>query len=473
MTVIYWIIGYIHSELHVFVIPLKLITLFIGLGLGVAGASKVGWIASWLQVASILTSVGLWLQGLRAHRAAARLADTMSEHYDLDIPRTPWENIKQWFKFPVPNRKPHLKRHRDIIYLTQKELEEHEHKPLKAFQLDLFHLRDGEVSQYTRSSPVQTTAGQQTHGKGRPILMFIHGGAWISGTKDFHSLPHLYSMAEEGWLVATVNYRLAPKYKYPAHLIDCKRALRWIKEHAREYGGDPDFICVSGGSAGGHLASMMAVSANDPAYQPGFENVDTTVRACVAWYPVMDVTHSLPELWPTDISRFWSKVVMGKDPKNDHEAFVRASPRHLLHPDVPPMLVLAGDNDNLVPVEHLREFVGAYNGIARQPLLYYELEGAHHAWDALDGPRTFYSNLVVAGFLRTIHMAYISQSITDPNSLAGVPRYRRESNRRHSELEKGEQDDDLGEPSNSKKRLSDGAEWDTIAENDEDKALLS
>ena len=74
-----------------------------------------------------------------------------------------------------------------------------------------------------------------------------------------------------GWVCVAINYRLSPKATWPDHLLDCKRALAWVREHIAEYGGDPDYVVVTGGSAGGHLTALMGLTANDPQFQPGFE----------------------------------------------------------------------------------------------------------------------------------------------------------------------------------------------------------
>jgi len=94
--------------------------------------------------------------------------------------------------------------------------------------------------------------------------------------------------AEYGWVCVAVNYRLSPQATFPDHIVDVKRALRWIRAHIAEYGGDPSFVCVTGGSAGGHLTALTALSANDPRFQPGFEGVDTSVVAAVPFYGVYD-----------------------------------------------------------------------------------------------------------------------------------------------------------------------------------------
>ena len=110
-----------------------------------------------------------------------------------------------------------------------------------------------------------------------PVLLQIHGGAWMVGTKDTQGRPLMQALTASGWVCVAINYRLSPRSKWPAQLEDCKLALRWIREHIAEHGGDPDRIVVTGGSAGAHLAAMTALTANEPAYQPGFEQVDTSV----------------------------------------------------------------------------------------------------------------------------------------------------------------------------------------------------
>jgi acetyl esterase/lipase/ketosteroid isomerase-like protein len=98
-------------------------------------------------------------------------------------------------------------------------------------------------------------------GSGRPILLQIHGGGWMIGDKREQGGPLMGYLASRGWVCFAINYRLSPQAKFPAHIVDVKRALRWIREHAHEYGADPDFICVTGGSAGGHLTALTALVA--------------------------------------------------------------------------------------------------------------------------------------------------------------------------------------------------------------------
>jgi acetyl esterase/lipase len=101
-----------------------------------------------------------------------------------------------------------------------------------------------------------------------PILLNVHGGGWVLGHSSYSSLPLLYEFARAGWLVATVNYRLAPHATFPAMLCDVKAAVFWLRLHAAELRADPGCIAVAGDSAGGHLALLVGFTGNVPRYQP-------------------------------------------------------------------------------------------------------------------------------------------------------------------------------------------------------------
>ncbi|KAF9895752.1 hypothetical protein BX616_008911, partial [Lobosporangium transversale] len=101
--------------------------------------------------------------------------------------------------------------------------------------------------------------------------------------------PLLTEMITYDWIVVSVDYRLKSKAGYPTQLIDCKRALRWVKDEIRIFGGNPQNIVVAGDSAGGQIALMLATTANRPEYQPGFEDVDTSVRGVLGLSPVVNL----------------------------------------------------------------------------------------------------------------------------------------------------------------------------------------
>ena len=121
-----------------------------------------------------------------------------------------------------------------------------------------------------------------------PVLLQVHGGAWTIGEKERQGVPLMEQMAAKGWVCVAINYRLAPRDPLPAQIIDVKRAIAWVREHIADYGGDPDYLAITGGSAGGHLAALAALTPGDPTFQPGFEDADTSVQAAVPHYGVYD-----------------------------------------------------------------------------------------------------------------------------------------------------------------------------------------
>jgi acetyl esterase/lipase len=136
-----------------------------------------------------------------------------------------------------------------------------------------------------------------------PVLFQIPGGAWSTGNKRGQAHPLMSHLAELGWICVAVNYRHSPRNTWPDHIVDVKRALAWVKAHIAQYGGDPDFVAITGGSAGGHLSALAALTPNDSQFQPGFEDADTRVQAAVPFYGVYDFTRvedamhpSMPEL---------------------------------------------------------------------------------------------------------------------------------------------------------------------------------
>src|SRR6202000_1422106 len=105
-----------------------------------------------------------------------------------------------------------------------------------------------------------------------PVLLQIPGGAWTVNGRRPQGYPLMSRMAELGWVCVSVDYSKSPRKSWPAHIIDVKRALAWVRENIADYGGDPDFVTVTGGSAGGPFGPPVALTANDPRLQPGFED---------------------------------------------------------------------------------------------------------------------------------------------------------------------------------------------------------
>jgi acetyl esterase/lipase len=241
----------------------------------------------------------------------------------------------------------------------------------------------------------------------RPGVLQIHGGGWVIGDKREQGLPLLHHLAANGWVGINANYRLSPRAAFPAHLIDLKKAIAWYLEHAEEHGADPDFLCVTGGSAGGHLCALVALTANDPEYQPGFESVDTTMRAAVPFYGVYDFTNR-NNTWPKrTVRQFFGPIVMKKKFDEDPEAFAKASPMDQVNADAPPFFVVHGDLDTLAPVADAREFVARLRAVSKAPVLYAEMQGAEHAFDVFPSYRTARVIEGIERFLHSVHQQYL------------------------------------------------------------------
>ncbi len=245
-----------------------------------------------------------------------------------------------------------------------------------------------------------------TEGTNRPAILQIHGGSWVMGDKREQGWPLLSHLAANGWVCFNLNYRLSPGATFPDHLIDLKAGLAWIRKHAHEYGIDPGFIAVTGGSAGGHLAALMALTANDPEYQPGFEEADTSLQAAVPIYGVYDFTSRLG----TNRLPFWyrrlEEKIMKAFQSEEPDKFRRASPIDRIHPEAPPFFVIHGDRDTLAPVEEARYFADELRRRSKSRVIYAELTGAQHAFDLFCSPRTAHMLVAVLKFLDAAHAGF-------------------------------------------------------------------
>jgi acetyl esterase/lipase len=223
---------------------------------------------------------------------------------------------------------------------------------------------------------------------GCPVFFYVHGGGWVIGSKDDQGLPLVYHLASKGWLCVNVNYRLSPGATFPEHLVDLKRALHWVRTKGSEWGADPSFVAVAGGSAGGHLAALLALTQNEAEYQPGFEDSDTSVQAAVPIYGVYDFLEA-GKTWGHDgLAPFLERHVMKATALEDPKAFEKASPIHRITPDAPPFFVVHGEADTLVPAQEAREFVAAFRERARSPIGYAEIPGAQHAFEIFPSLRS-------------------------------------------------------------------------------------
>ena len=235
-----------------------------------------------------------------------------------------------------------------------------------------------------------------------PVLLQVPGGAWSIGMRKPQAYPLLSHLADHGWVCVSIDYRVSPRNTWPDHIVDVKRALAWIKEHIAEYGGDPDFVAISGGSAGGHLAALTALTADDPQFQPGFEDVDTSVVAAVPIYGRYDWV-SAQGNGRKEFLAFLQKFVVKKPIQANRQVYVDASPSYRLRPDAPPFFILHGQDDSIIPVPEGREFAQALREVSTSPVVYAESPHAQHAFDFYYGsPRAHYTAQAVEEFLHWV-----------------------------------------------------------------------
>jgi acetyl esterase/lipase len=217
--------------------------------------------------------------------------------------------------------------------------------------------------------------------KDRPVFVYIHGGAWIMGSRREQGLPMIHHLARNGWLCFSLSYRLSPGAGWPDHLVDIKAGLSWVRDHAGEYGGDASFVVVAGGSAGGHLAAMAGLTANQPQYQPGFESADTSVQVAVPIYGIYDMTNRLGRQSSQFLSQLVEPLVVKAYLEDEPEKFFDASPIDRIHPAAPPFVIPHGDRDTMAPVEEARAFVEKLRATSTRRVVYMEFPGAQHIFD--------------------------------------------------------------------------------------------
>ena len=147
-------------------------------------------------------------------------------------------------------------------------------------------------------------------------------------------------------------------------------------------------MVVTGGSAGGHLTALMALTANDARYQPGFEHADTSVQAALPFYGVYDFTNRNETMAPEFRNWILQPLVVKAFIEDEPEKFAAASPLDQIHADAPPFLIVHGDKDTLAPVADARLFAEQLRATSGSEVVYVELRGTQHTFDVFGSPRT-------------------------------------------------------------------------------------
>jgi acetyl esterase/lipase len=335
----------------------------------------------WGVAAGVVAMAGYAALIQSGHRAKVEVEDALVEALGagytdaLSKAPTPADLATPWSRLVNPFKM----RHVDVVARRRLPY----HPGGRRFELDVYHHKD---------TPPNA-----------PVLLQVHGGGWVIGKKEEQGIPLMMHMAARGWVCVAINYPLAPRSRWPEHIVGVKRSVAWIREHIAEYGGDPDFIAVTGGSAGAHLSALLALTANDPAFQPGFDEVDTSVQACVPHYGVYDFTAEDGTRGSrVRLDSLIRPLVMAKDAVYPDD-FRNASPIYRVNSDAPPFFVLHGSNDTLVPVADARAFVRELRAVSKAPVAYAEIRGAQHAFDIFPSIRSAH---VVRGVERFLDWAY-------------------------------------------------------------------
>jgi acetyl esterase/lipase len=153
---------------------------------------------------------------------------------------------------------------------------------------------------------------------------------------------------------------------------------------------------------------LLALTANDASYQPGFEHVDTRVQGCVPFYGVYDFVDRSRVHKHRGLSLVVNRLVMKSSPERDPEAFERASPIARIHPDAPPFFIIHGDQDSMAPHEEARVFVQRLREVSRARVTYVELPGVQHAFEVFHSIRTGHATAAVFRFLSMVHADYLA-----------------------------------------------------------------
>ena len=237
--------------------------------------------------------------------------------------------------------------------------------------------------------------------KNSPLIVWIHGGAWRAGSKDFMPLT---SLVESGYAIASLDYRLTTSAKFPALIHDCKGAIRWLRAHAPEYRYNSKLIGIAGNSAGGHMVALIGTSNGNKELEGnvgGNKTQSSYVQAIVSYYGASNLTTILGQSTPHGLNvRVPAlKLLLGDTPDKTEALAKLASPVFHVDKNDPPLLLLHGDQDPQMPINQAHEL---HAGFKAQKLdVHFEvIHGAAH------GGKAFYdserNSLVKKFFDRTL-----------------------------------------------------------------------
>lgn len=308
-------------------IPLVLLLVFLASLAAMSTPPSGGGAWAVALVSAGVASGLLWLQ-VRARSTVPHLREALARELGPgwrtsvteDLPGgSPWRDGMLW---PFQRRRRGVERIRNVPY-----------GPDRSHRLDIYRRRGDD--------------------RDRPVILQLHGGGFAQGGRSREGVAMLLQLAASGWLCLSVDYRLGTAGEFPNPLVDTKRAIAWIRDHADEYAVDAAHVYVLGQSAGGHLAISAALTGGDPRFQPGFESASTEVAGAVALYGYLGPRTADPASSPAALARW----------------------------DAPPLLIIHGGLDTMVPPEGPRSVASILRSSSRSPVVYAEVPGMQHAHD--------------------------------------------------------------------------------------------
>lgn len=235
-----------------------------------------------------------------------------------------------------------------------------------------------------------------------PAIVCIHGGSWRQGTKEqFGPLPK--RLAQKGYVVISIQYRLAPKHTFPAQIEDCKCAVRWLRGKAKELKVDSKRIGAIGFSAGAHLALLLGLMDSDDGLegQGGHQKQSSKVQAVVNFFGPTDI-RAFPE--HRLITEF-----MGGTKTQKAELYKKASPTHYIDKDDAPILTLHGTRDFIVPYSQAQALTKKLKAAGVETKLH-TVKDAGHGW----GGKKFSKSWTLAEEFFAKHLGNASSKSASP-----------------------------------------------------------
>ncbi|MDT5100936.1 MAG: hypothetical protein QOC76_4673 [Mycobacterium sp.] len=245
-----------------------------------------------------------------------------------------------------------------------------------------------------------------------PVLIFVPGGAWVHGSRTFQGSALMSHLVESGWICLAIDYRVSPRNRWPRHIMDVKAAISWARANADRFGGDRDFVAIAGCSAGGHLASLAALTPGDRQFEGELDsNSDTSVDAAVSIYGRYDWhDRSTPER--DGFVDFLESIVVQRHYDRHEDIYRDASPIARVTDSAPPFFVVHGGSDFVIPVAQAQTFVDELRATSRQAVGYLELPGAHHGFDLVDGKCTGSACTAIGLFLNEIYRRHTLAAVS-------------------------------------------------------------